>query len=715
MIKKDTYLPHKQPNILEFVQALSINGNLKIKSSLIELMDLLRVIGDSILIPLMEEFQIFLKQKTLLLVKQRIIPSYQNLIGESFIVELVRLIRRTIYNDKSFLCNLNIHHLKLLRILEVELTSNDETFSKLSKELLQAISQKLWLPIKTDFQDSDSISSNGYFHNTESICWSSMKTITNLLNKNSQMTYFQSFMSSLAEILEKENIVQSTQIPNSQKQKIVKNNVTIDNNKKPCNFILTKNFDGNLYGRTCNNICENNTDRCKDHIDKNNILPENITIAPELCKHIITQKSGGIDRKGMVCGKFTFDSKNKNYCYDHNMRHNDDIDDGCIRTFKVRFYPIRSQYKKLQSFFGAARYTYNLCIQNKENDKSSTELRDQYVTKIVNKYPFLKKTPKEIRYNALQEYVSNRNNMEEAYKKAVKREEYCRNNYANYKHKNIEKYKMEFKKKKNSQSISIEKKSVKISNGEIKIYTNSFSNEKLSVIKRSKKDKMFNEILNGSLHHDIKIIKTDTDKYYICFSVDKEKKKISNEYKNICAIDPGIRTFGTLYNENKISEIGKDMEDNLLKLINKRENCKNKKLISEKIKNKMDDFHWKVINKLTENYSSIFIPKMNVKNLLEGDLNNKSKKILQIQSHCSFIKKLKEKCEIKGINMEIISERLTTKICSNCLTKNEPHSSKIYSCSCCKKVMDRDLNASKNIYMNAISEKLLKCLNLVKK
>ena len=50
---------------------------------------------------------------------------------------------------------------------------------------------------------------------------------------------------------------------------------------------------------------------------------------------------------------------------------------------------------------------------------------------------------------------------------------------------------------------------------------------------------------------------------------------------------------------------------------------------------------------------------------------------------------------------------MTTKTCSNCFEINDPKKEKIYNCIYCGFVQDRDINASKNIYLQQIS-KLLK-------
>jgi len=358
----------------------------------------------------------------------------------------------------------------------------------------------------------------------------------------------------------------------------LKKNVKVDSNKIGCKYIVYTMYNNQNYGKHCNNLCDDNLELCKQHINKEQKKCDYI-LAENICQHVITQQSRDLNRKGMICGNFLFNSTSDIYCKQHASRHNEEIiENKCLRSFKVKFYPTWQQKEKLNIYFGASRFTYNKLIENKEYEDDFVSLRDNYVTKIDANKDFLKITPKEIRAFAVKEFVTNRNNAREAYKKAVEKEQWKRFNYNNYKHKIIKKPMMKFKKKKDEQSITINKDSVKINNGKIKIYPTLFSNDELYLIKRSKKDKQLNKILRGVLYHDIKIVKSNTNKYYICFTYDAQKKehKKDTEIKNVCAIDVGIRTPLTVYSEEKIVEIGLNANDKIYPLLIKRDELRKK-------------------------------------------------------------------------------------------------------------------------------------------
>jgi transposase len=352
-----------------------------------------------------------------------------------------------------------------------------------------------------------------------------------------------------------------------------------------------------------------------------------------------------------------------------------------------------------------------------------------FVTGVTN---YLADTPKEIRAFAVKEYVTNRNNCSDIFEDNINKEIYLRETYPNREEKNITIPNMTFKKKKYGQSITITKDCVKLKDGKIKIYPEKFSDDPLVLIKRSKRDKRLKKILDGILYHDIKIIKTITNKFYICFTDDiKFKKNIKVDVSRSCAIDPGFRTQGTIYAENKIEEIGPNMYEKLTPLINERNELnkiyrrsykkrnnlndnglkeyekskKNYRMINEKIKNMVNDLHYKAIAKLTNEYTLISIPILNTMEMQKSkQLNKKTKNIISILRQRTFVKRLEAKSKEKEITTRRVTEIMTTKECSNCFSINDPGASERYNCKNCNAKMGRDINASKNIYIQQIGK-----------
>jgi len=646
-----------------------------------------------------------------------------------------------------------------------------QTFSNLSTDELKKISSQLWLPNKingkhdqTGYKDG---TYNGKLVNIKSNSWFNINLISKIINDDKPKKIYKTCSLSESynkhfieknEALEKAiNICDFDEInktlneiddcpktifnPLKKKFKKQKKKGTVYDPKKPiCKFTVTTLYNGVVYGRLCGGICESNLDVCKTHTNKNEKEYDKFT--ENVCQHIITQKSGGkngnsiVDRKGMYCREFTFDSKNDKYCVLHSKSHKTQELDGketVERSFHVRFYPTKEQSDKLEEMFGSKRKTYNMCIENEVGKHlTESETKKKYVTNIKNdeQLNYLTKTPEDVRTFAIKEYYTNYNNAENVYSKKLENEEYKQNTYYKYKPREIQKPELKYQRKKDSQSINIEKKLVKVKDNKIYIYPKLFKNEELKIRNRQlKHDKKLETIFGGIINHDIKILKTTTDKYYICFVIDNEKSE-TKEQNKIGAMDTNIRNLGTMYGENEIYEFGTDMYEKIIPMLNKKDKLKKeyrrniKRIINkeieekefktskmkyrkeeEKIRNRIDDLHYKVINKLMNvGYTKILIPKLNIKKMLEEkDTPKIVKRIAQTESHMKFIKRLEEKGIEKGVTIKIINENMTTQTCGKCFNKYK-FSGEIYECEKCGIKMGRDINSARNIYMKEIGK-----------
>jgi putative transposase len=195
-----------------------------------------------------------------------------------------------------------------------------------------------------------------------------------------------------------------------------------------------------------------------------------------------------------------------------------------------------------------------------------------------------------------------------------------------------------------------------------------------------------------------------------------EKTKVKKN--NYVSIDPGIRTFLTCYGKDRAFQIGNNFSKIIGKYIDKlkkariEEKSKNKKYrkleirINNKIKNKVNELHWKSINILIKNYDTIIIGKWSTKDICARKtsvLASKTKILAQRTNYYKFLNKLQYKCNLKNINLKIVEESYTSRVCSNCgYDKRNLKGSKIFNCDKCKKKINRDINGAKNILLKAL-------------
>ena len=205
-------------------------------------------------------------------------------------------------------------------------------------------------------------------------------------------------------------------------------------------------------------------------------------------------------------------------------------------------------------------------------------------------------------------------------------------------------------------------------------------------------------------------------------------EKTKNQLKtSFCSLDPGIRTFQTIYSPSGIvykigdKDIGRllRLQHHLSKIRSKIDSNKSsrKKSILEKayyklnskIKNLVSELHNKTINFLVKNFESVIIPDTNIKNMVTKKNRNLGKnnvKGMLLFSHYQFRTRLLMKSSIiENFNVIVNGEEYTTKTCGKCGLLNQTiGSKKIFKCSC-GLLIDRDINGSRNILLKYLTER----------
>jgi IS605 OrfB family transposase len=184
-------------------------------------------------------------------------------------------------------------------------------------------------------------------------------------------------------------------------------------------------------------------------------------------------------------------------------------------------------------------------------------------------------------------------------------------------------------------------------------------------------------------------------------------KQISDWKVACCSMDPGERTFQTIYCDNgDIYSIGNNVSGVLSSLIEKihaSPNKRHQKRLRDKIRHKVEDLHWKAANQICRLSYTVIVGKLSTQSILQGNLSPMTKNVIQCLSHFTFRQRLKSKCEEYGLDFHEVDESYTTMTCGNCGKHNlNVGSKKIFKCPTCKFTAGRDVNAARNIMIKTL-------------
>lgn len=389
----------------------------------------------------------------------------------------------------------------------------------------------------------------------------------------------------------------------------------------------------------------------------------------------------------------------------HIIPQNSMVCENMTYTRKIRFYPNTEQKKYFKSFFGATRYLYNKTIDlYKNRDKTKP-----FSLSLPNVRPLVLKNNNELMEEDPEFWLKNipYDTRQLAIKSALSS---IKSSLELLKNKQIKYFNHKFKSKKNNKQIFyVDHRALK----NLTLFPSLLKdNSKLKVKKRYKQYENYVMESDG-------IILKDGAKYFILFSKEKKNEEKEKEF-NIISLDPGIKKFQSFYTpegyvgsigdinlRKKIMKIEKriDKLKSLSKSKNKREQKKIEKKcykLKTKVKNIIKDFHWKISSYLTTKYKVVLLPIFKTMDLRKN-LNKTNNRIMNIYSHYQFQQKLIYQGKKNCSNVRIVEEHYTTKTCGNCGYMNHfVGNSNVFWCPKCKKELERDYQAARNILLKNI-------------
>lgn len=377
-----------------------------------------------------------------------------------------------------------------------------------------------------------------------------------------------------------------------------------------------------------------------------------------------------------------------------------DLENTIIKSRKISLKLTKNQKKILENWSGVARYVYNRTVDYISLKNGFKEPLDKWnlVFNEINKQlpEWCDSTPYQIKKMASKDAFKARTSA-----------------LALLKNKKIKFFKLAYRTKLKKNSMYIPKDAVKSKGvyytllGEVKF------KESLPII-----------------GYDCRLIE-EYGEYFLCIPYKQTIAKFDNQevLSKAVAIDQGVRSFITYYSEGSVGKIGNDDHtklfnickriDDLISKTKLSKGFKNRKKrksfkiainrLKSKLRNLVDELHWKSINYLVKNYNVIICPNFNVSNMVldngKRKINNKTVRNMLNFRFYVFKQRLKLKCKEIGCVLVETSEEFTSQIASwtGEIIRDLGGSKEIVSEGI---VVDRDYNGARNIFIKCIQENL---------
>ena len=306
-------------------------------------------------------------------------------------------------------------------------------------------------------------------------------------------------------------------------------------------------------------------------------------------------------------------------------------------------------------------------------------------------------TPKEIRAGSV-------NDVCKAYKTG----------FTNLRLGNIKHFRLGFRKKReNNKCLVLPSNYIKNREGKLSIAP-TFLKENACISMGKKTIKKHKDLV---IEHDCRLVKQNNEYWLIVpipFVIQEKTKPV-----NYCGIDPGVKTFMTVFGNQGCMEY-KHNEEILKKLDDKIKNMKDKRIIKRKRvlkrkirktekrkENLINELHWKTISNLLKTNDFIFYGDIKSHDIVRKGKNRTLNTSMNNLKFYKFKERLLFKAIERGKRVFETKEQYTTQTCSFCGNVYKPGLSRVYHCSKCRKIIGRDVNAAKNILMKGIVKNIL--------
>jgi len=364
-----------------------------------------------------------------------------------------------------------------------------------------------------------------------------------------------------------------------------------------------------------------------------------------------------------------------------------------LKAYKYRIYPNKEQEEFFAKTFGCCRFVWNKMLEEKlsayRNRKSISQITP---AKYKKDFPFLKEADSYALANV-----------------QLQLEKTFRNYFKKPRHFGLP----QFKKKKYKQSYTTNnvRGIIKVDFEKGLLYL-----PKIKKLKTKKGIKIkFHRTFEGKIK-SATVSKTKDGEYYVSILTETEepRNKITDPKSGACGVDLGLEHFATVTNdfgtykvehpkhlmrkEKKLKKTQKDLSRKQKRSNNYEKLRRKLAKLHAYISNTRNDFLHKLSKAIIDENQVVVVEDINVKGLMKSNFA----KSISDSSWSKFLAYLRYKAKWYGRTLVQVDRFFpSSKLCHCCGYKKEDLAlhERTWVCSVCGEFHDRDVNASKNLYL----------------
>ncbi len=352
---------------------------------------------------------------------------------------------------------------------------------------------------------------------------------------------------------------------------------------------------------------------------------------------------------------------------------------------------------------GCHRVVYNRCLafHKKTGKLAYTEMGKRFVASRNISEDWLRACPQVIRSSALRD-------LKAAFD----------SNFAKRKTDPQHRFDVRFKTKKGSASavrIELKNAAVKAEGGKLTLFPKLLG-ETIRYDARA--------LAGKTLQHDVTIVKDTLGRFFLHTPLSRENQA-TKQGSAWCAVDPGVRTFATVYAPQpaQVIKFGHGAAGRITRLclhldsllsrtalchgVQKRRRMRKAAVrMRLRIRHLVDELHWKTAAHLTTQFTDIVCPPFTTAAMAKRasrKVGRTTVRNMLTLSHYTFRMRLLNKASTNGCRVHVLSEAYTTKTCTSCGALNDRvGGSEVFACRACGLRIDRDIGGARNIFLRNV-------------